>query len=78
MGPNLQCPIHGTRENLHAGVINHRRDMANLRGTHDAMLEATRVIREALEEDVRKWKKIAEDSIDHPFTDPNRTNYQSR
>jgi len=30
MGPNIQCPVHGTRENLHAGAVSRRYEIDRL------------------------------------------------
>lgn len=30
MGPNIQCPVHGSRENLFAGVVSRRHEIARL------------------------------------------------
>lgn len=30
MGPNIQCPTHGSRKNLFAGVLSRRREIARL------------------------------------------------
>jgi hypothetical protein len=40
MGPNLQCPLHGTRENLHAGVVSRRAEKERSTIEHNTMQEA--------------------------------------
>lgn len=40
MGPNLQCPLHGTRENLHAGVVSRRAEKERSTIAHNDMQEA--------------------------------------
>jgi hypothetical protein len=59
MGPNLQCPVHGTRENLFIGMTRLRDEVSKL------------------EAEIRHWKELSESSS-HPFTDPDRKNYQAR
>ena len=34
MGPNLQCPLHGTRKNLHAGVVRRRAERERVHRDH--------------------------------------------
>ena len=34
MGPNLQCPVHGSRENLFAGVVSRRNERERTRASH--------------------------------------------
>jgi hypothetical protein len=54
MGPNLQCPVHGSRENLFAGVVSRRAERERTRAEH-------LVIKDDLEREVKRLKKLLVD-----------------
>jgi len=51
MGPNLQCPVHGSRENLFAGVVSRRSERERTRADH-------LVVKDDLEWEVKRLRKL--------------------
>ena len=54
MGPNLQCPLHGSRENLFAGVVSRRNERERTRLEHLGT-------KDDLERDINRLNKLLTD-----------------